>query len=115
MDRQNMTTGEVLDHLSCKHGVVGGRDINFLYCPTDFSRRHIKGYAVINFLDADAAAAMVASGADWAKLQGYESNAASFLRHHDRVRNAMYRPVVWPSADDSVPATLWKLAQATEQ
>lgn len=111
LKRGHMTSKEVLDHLSSKYDVVCGRDVDYLYCPSDFIKGQIKGYAIINFRDMCAAEQFVNSWPEctWANRQGALANAADFLRKHSRIKNDWFRPLVWPRADDTSPTTLREL------
>jgi hypothetical protein len=102
------TPSEVLEKLSYAFGIAGGRDLDFFYCPTDFQKKSVKGYAIINFRSAVAAESMVASCADcsWARHQGLAVNASRFLKQHGHVRNQKFRPVVWPCENDVWPTVL---------
>jgi len=108
---RNLTPSEALTHLKTKFDVVGGRDIDFFYCPTDFGKPYVKGYAIVNFRDAEQAKKMIAlSGPDkeWslAKMQGLAKNSSRFLKRHGHVRSSRFRPLIWPSPDDSTPTCL---------
>lgn len=105
---RHMTPQDALKYLSGQCDVVGGRDIDFLYCPQDFSKHSIKGYAIVNFREAVKAEAMEALGEEcsWAKWQGFDLNASNFLKRHGCVRNEKLRPLIWLS-HDSTPICLW--------
>lgn len=102
------TQPEVVTLLSSEYNIIGGRDMDFLYCPTDFRRVFIKGYAIINLHDAHTASMLVASGREWswAKVQGSSRNASLFLKRHTHVRNLKHRPLIWPSRQESAPFPL---------
>jgi hypothetical protein len=101
-----------LDLLMTRFSVVGGRDIDFLYCPVEFGKPFIKGYAIINFRNVQHARTMIATGAEWqwAKLQGYDQNCHQFLKRHSHIRNMRFRPMVWPQHCESMPEYLGGVA-----
>lgn len=106
---RRLTMEEALEYLTSSCGIVGGRDIDFLYFPGTFGKPYIKGYAILNFRDTKKAEQLVQSVPEcsWGKRQGFESNVSHFLKRHGHIRNARYRPLVWPSAGDTVPTCLW--------
>jgi len=106
---RRLTTTGALDYLTCNCGIVAGREIDFFYCPSDFAKPYIKGYAILNFRDIKKAEELVQSVPEcsWAKVQGLALNSSRFLKRHGHIRNTRFRPLVWPSADDTSPTCLW--------
>ena len=105
-----LTMKRALDHLTLDCGIVPGREIDFFYCPGDFNQPYIKGYAILNFRDLKKAEELVKSVPEcsWAQVQGLALNTSNFLkRRYGRIRNSRFRPLVWPSADVTIPSCLW--------
>lgn len=109
---RNTSPSLLVQYLYDQLGIIGGRDIDLLYLPVDFSTNLTKGYAIVNFREAAVANDIIRKGKlnvspdgnekwasfQWAQIQGSAANAQRFVKRHGHLRNARMRPLVWTTA-----------------